>query len=79
MDDKLTCSIFTKLLKELSKYSYEIDCCIINTNHFVDIQRLKDRIIRAHNVGYNNDKEKRSLFEIANILHEEYCDILRLL
>lgn len=73
MDDKLTCSIFTELLKELSKYSYEIDCCM----DFVDIQRLKDRIIRAHNVGYINDKEKRSLFEIANILHEEYCDILR--
>ncbi len=78
MDDKLTCSIFTELLKELSKYSYEIDCCIVNTN-LVDIQRLKDRIIRAHNVGYINYKEKRSLFEIANILYEEYCDILRLL
>lgn len=65
-------SVFTDHLKELWKHSAKLDTGKATHTDFINLQRLEARIINAPEIGYYSYTEYKSLYAIANTLHDDY-------
>ncbi len=71
-------SVYTETLKELARYSKRIDDAKANDTDFVELQKLRDRIIEWEHHGYYNSNKRKQLWNICNDLVDECREVIRL-
>ena len=71
-------SIYTEYMKELCKFSAQIDSAKVTDNGFVELQKLNDKILEGEHKKYYTHEQRRQLGNIALYLIDQYRETLRL-
>lgn len=71
-------SIYTEYMKELCKFSAQIDAAKVSHDGFVQLQMLNDRILEGEHKKYYSWEQRRQLQTIALYLINEYRETIAL-